>query len=233
MSEYSIERQAWKEESFKKETINKKWDEKMERKARAFVSGFSPKIQEAFEIANRIHKNERRKLTYAPYMVHPFGVFKTLTQYTDDEDTLCGALLHDTIENDENYSVEKLQKDIGTRVAEIVEGVSENRNKNEQRTKQMTWKERKLGYLEKIETDPEPQLMICAADKIDNLKSIIVGYKKWGESVWKNFNASEGDMMWFYEEVFRILTRRLRNPIIKELKKRIKEIQTLRAARRN
>ena len=179
----------------------------------------TPKIQKAINEAARLHHEQKRKGDGLPYVVHLFSVAVILSNYTNDEDIIAAGLLHDTIEDVPGYTKEELEKDFGKRVAEIVEGVTEEKfiGQNEK----ATWRNRKEGYLEKLQQDSEEAMLVCAADKIHNLDSMIDGIKLQGEKYWSNFNSSAEGKLWFYEEVFKILKGRLNSSIVNELEQSI------------
>lgn len=70
------------------------------------------KINKALEIATRAHEGQTRNLgVVVPYIVHPIAVFnKLLSVGVKDENTLCAALLHDSVEDSEDR--EKVRKEI-------------------------------------------------------------------------------------------------------------------------
>ena len=43
-------------------------------------------------------RDELRKGTKKPYIVHPIEVSEIVSAMTDDEEVICAAVLHDTIE---------------------------------------------------------------------------------------------------------------------------------------
>ena len=80
----------------------------------------TPRIEKAIEIAIRIHERQKRKGDgVTPYVVHPISVAILLSRYTDDEDLLIAAFLHDALE-DTSYSTLQLKKDFGSKVIKIV-----------------------------------------------------------------------------------------------------------------
>lgn len=78
----------------------------------------------AWEFAKELHKDQVRKFINKPYFdAHVQKVNGTAKQYTTDEDLLCAALLHDTIEDCfkdkwEGYSI--IKEKFGKRVADLV-----------------------------------------------------------------------------------------------------------------
>ena len=58
-----------------------------------------------------------------PYITHPLAVAEVLADQRLDADTLCAALLHDVIEDTPTVR-EQIEKDFGSSVAHLVDGVS-------------------------------------------------------------------------------------------------------------
>ena len=91
------------------------------------VRGTHPKadirlIDRAYEVAAHWHAGQMRK-SGDPYITHPLAVTTILAELGMNTDTLCAALLHDTIE-DTDYTLAELRKDFGEEVAALVDGVT-------------------------------------------------------------------------------------------------------------
>jgi (p)ppGpp synthase/HD superfamily hydrolase len=56
-------------------------------------------INNALIIAAKIHKDQTRKGTDIPYIVHPFEVALILQENGADEDMIAAGLLHDVLED--------------------------------------------------------------------------------------------------------------------------------------
>jgi (p)ppGpp synthase/HD superfamily hydrolase len=130
-------------------------------------------------------------------------VFVILTKYTKDEDTLIAGLLHDTLE-DTAYTAKELEKDFGTRVKDIVLGVTEQKTKNDE---VIEWEDMKMGYVKGLETAPMESLYVSAADKIHNFQSSIDSYQDSKEAYKKDF--VEKDRVMFYGLIVEVLVNRL------------------------
>src|SRR5690606_7044098 len=63
-------------------------------------------IERAYEVAAYYHRGQKRK-SGDPYITHPLAVATILAELGTDDETLCAALLHDTVE-DTAYSLEEL-----------------------------------------------------------------------------------------------------------------------------
>lgn len=179
---------------------------------------FTTKIQKAINLASQLHLGQVRKGdTNLPYISHPFSVAWILNNYTDDEDVIIAGLLHDVLEDVKNYYYSDLARDFGERIAQIVKGVSEDKDPNVESDDKATWNERKSKYLAGLDNDSDESLMVCAADKIHNLKSMTSAYQEKGEALWNDFNSPKEKKLWLYEEITKLLKKRLNNPIVKEL----------------
>ena len=188
----------------------------------------TPRIQQAINLASRLHLGQVRKGDIdLPYISHPFSVAWILSNYTDDEDIIIGGLLHDTLEDVKGYYYEDLKRDFGTKVAEIVKGVSEDKDPNIESDEKATWEDRKTKYLAGLDNDSDESLMVCAADKIHNLQSMINAYQEKGEALWDNFNSPKEKKLWLYEEIAKTLHIRLNSSIVSELEAVYREAEEI------
>ena len=80
------------------------------------------KLKRAYEYASTAHKGVKRK-SGEPYIIHPIEVALILSDLRMDVDTLCAALLHDTIEDTDTTAV-ALEEQFGAQVSQLVQGVT-------------------------------------------------------------------------------------------------------------
>ena len=80
------------------------------------------KLKRAYEYASAAHKGVKRK-SGEPYIIHPVEVALILSDLRMDVDTLCAALLHDTIE-DTDTTAAALEEQFGVQVSQLVQGVT-------------------------------------------------------------------------------------------------------------
>ena len=82
------------------------------------------KIKEAFEYSASLHEGQFR-LSGEPYISHPVAVAVIVAELGLDTDSICAALLHDTVEDcAEKTSLETLEKMFGQDVAMLVDGLT-------------------------------------------------------------------------------------------------------------
>ena len=81
------------------------------------------KVERAYRFAAQFHRDQRRR-SGEPYINHPVEVALILAHdLRMDEDTICAALLHDTVE-DTPATKDQLAQRFGDNVAELVDGVT-------------------------------------------------------------------------------------------------------------
>ena len=72
-------------------------------------------IEEAAAFAERVHRGTFRKGTTIPYIVHPMETAVIVSGFTDEEEMIAAALLHDVVE-DAGVTGEELEARFGCRV---------------------------------------------------------------------------------------------------------------------
>lgn len=174
---------------------------------------YSYAIEQAIRAVSVLHKDQVRKgaVPY-PYMTHLFAVAMIVSDYTNDEDTIVAALLHDTLE-DTDYTEEELENDFGGPVKELVLSVTEPPLTGGDRKDVV---EQKKEYLRKLKSASERALVIVAADKIHNMRSIVEEYFDDHPGFIAEFGGSLPDQLLFYQEVSNTLNRKLKNAILAE-----------------
>ncbi len=80
------------------------------------------RVEDAFVFACEHHAAQRRK-SGEDFIVHPVGVARICAGMRLDTETLCAALLHDTVE-DTSASIEEVRERFGEEIAGIVDGVT-------------------------------------------------------------------------------------------------------------
>ena len=80
------------------------------------------KIEKSFNLACDAHRGQLRKSGEA-YIHHPLSAASILADFQLDHESIMAAILHDVIEDTE-VGKEKLKKNFGSKVAELVDGVS-------------------------------------------------------------------------------------------------------------
>ncbi len=81
-------------------------------------------IRKAFDVAVDAHKEQRRKSGEA-YIFHPIAVATIVASEIGlDATSIAAALLHDVVEDNEDYSIKDIERLFGETVARIVDGLT-------------------------------------------------------------------------------------------------------------
>lgn len=170
-------------------------------------------IEQAIQAATLLHRDQVRKgRAQCPYVSHLFSVAAIISNYHDNEEVIIAGLLHDTIEDTE-YTYEELEADFGERVRDLVYTVTEEKDMN---GRELSWIERKETYIKKLKKAPEEALVVAAADKIHNLRSIIGEYHDDHDRFLRGFGGSLEEKMYVYQSISNVLNRNLQNEIVHE-----------------
>ena len=79
-------------------------------------------VERAYEVAAFWHRGQTRR-SGDPYISHPLAVAAILAELGMSTETICAALLHDTVE-DTGYTLTEIRSDFGEDVAALVDGVT-------------------------------------------------------------------------------------------------------------
>ncbi len=174
---------------------------------------YSYRIEQAIRAAAVLHKDQLRKGSMPfPYITHLVATAFTLQDYTEDEDVIIAALLHDTLE-DTDYTDDELAEDFGGRVCELVLTVTEPRSTPEQR---ISWLEKKMQYARQLKKGPPEAVLIAAADKIHNFRTMIEDYHDAPDRFIQDFGKNFDERVEAYQTIANVINTRLDGPVLAE-----------------
>lgn len=160
----------------------------------------SPRLAEAFALAEDLHRGQVRKKTLAPTLSHLMAVAALVLEHGGDEEEVMAALLHDAVEDCGGRPVlERIGQQFGERVAAIVEGCTDSLE-----TPKAPWIERKRCFLDHLHDASPSTLLVSLADKVHNVASLTEEYRRAGEALWERFSASREETLWYYRELLDI-----------------------------
>jgi GTP diphosphokinase / guanosine-3',5'-bis(diphosphate) 3'-diphosphatase len=125
-------------------------------------------LNKAYNFALEAHQNQQRE-EGVPYIIHPVAVAKILTDLKLDSATITTGLLHDTIE-DTKVTYEKVKKEFGEEVANLVDGVtkiSELESKASTDSKAENFRKLIIATSKDIRV-----LLVKLADRLHNMRTI-------------------------------------------------------------
>lgn len=167
-------------------------------------------LHKAIEFAAIKHRNQYRKGTDVPYIVHPMEVLQILAAGGASLEVQIAGVLHDTVE-DTDATIEDIDALFGSEVAALVMSDTED--------KSLPWMRRKELALDRLKTQPLAARQLLCADKLSNIKSIYNDLRIVGNHVWSRFKGSPSQTEWYYREIVKELASDLGGtPMYEELR---------------
>jgi len=188
-----------------------------------------PRFQRAFEFAADKHRTQTRTASTIPYVAHLIGVASLVLEAGGDEELAIAALLHDVVED---CGGEKMLKEVrrrfGKRVADIVDGCTDAYV-----IPKPPWRERKVSYINRLKQENSDTRLVSAADKLNNVRSILSDYRALGESVWSRFNGGREGTLWYYRTLRDEFLRSEPNRITLDFDLAVQELELLTREKEN
>jgi (p)ppGpp synthase/HD superfamily hydrolase len=180
-----------------------------------------PRFLRAFNFAAEKHAGQARKASTIPYIAHLMGVASLVLEFGGDEDLAIAALLHDVVEDCGGVPMlQEVRHRFGSRVAKIVEGCTDSDT-----YPKPPWRERKETYIRHLKSADAETRLVSAADKLNNVRSILSDYREVGESIWTRFNGARDGTLWYYRALLEEFLRRKPNRLIRELEFAVRELE--------
>jgi len=206
--------------SFRRQRARASQEESAFRALETRVLG--PRFLEAFSFAAEKHAGQTRKASTIPYIAHLMGVASLVLEFGGDEDMAIAALLHDVVEDCGGEAMlEEVRLRFGNRVAKIVDGCTDAYS-----VPKPPWRERKEDYLRHLKTADADTQLVSAADKLNNVRSIISDHCDVGEKIWARFNGGREGTLWYYRA---LLNEFACNPnrLVREFEIAVRELEAL------
>ncbi len=169
----------------------------------------------------KIHARQRRKGSGAPYFSHLMRVCGIALEHGADEDEAIAALLHDAAEDQGGPPrLDDIRRRYGPRVAKIVAGCSDTL-----KSPKPPWRQRKEAYLARLRRALPSVRLVVAADKLDNVRSILIDLRDRGEKIWTWFHGGRDGTLWYYRKVVQALRSNGSNRLVDELARAVAELE--------
>lgn len=137
-------------------------------------------IDKAYDFAREKHKNQRRKVSGLPYILHIYDVCQILLNNGASPDALIVGALHDTVE-DTDTTLDEIYAEFGSEIAYMVDILTEK--------KSMPYEHRKNLQAIKVRNAPLDVKMVKCADLLANMRCLKSEVDEFGDDLWKRFNA--------------------------------------------
>jgi (p)ppGpp synthase/HD superfamily hydrolase len=182
-----------------------------------------PRFLKALQFAAEKHSGQTRKASTIPYIAHLMGVASLVLEAGGDEGLAIAALLHDVVEDCGGVPMQReVERRFGKRVAKVVDGCTDADT-----DPKPPWRERKERYIRHLKKADADTRMVSAADKLNNIRSIVSDYRAIGESVWSRFNGGRDGPLWYYRTLRDVFLRQKPNRITLEFDLAVKELDSL------
>ncbi len=148
----------------------------MDELQRNFAQRFSAEetrlFSDALNFAVKVHEGQLRE-SGEPYINHPVAVAEYLLDMGMDSATIIAGLLHDTVEDGDNITVEEIERRFGKDVAHLVDGVTKLTKSGKQTY--ITKKQEQTENLRKLFlaiAEDVRVVIIKLADRLHNMRTI-------------------------------------------------------------
>lgn len=179
-----------------------------------------PRFRRAFLFAADKHARQTRKASTIPYISHLMGVASLVLEFGGDEDMAIAALLHDVVEDCGGAPMlTEVRRRFGKRVAKIVDGCTDSDT-----NPKPPWRERKETYIRHVRRADAETRLVSAADKLNNVRSILSDYREVGETIWARFNGGRDGSLWYYRALLEEFLRKP-NRLIREFELAVRELE--------
>ncbi|MCR5067626.1 MAG: HD domain-containing protein [Erysipelotrichaceae bacterium] len=175
------------------------------------------KFDRAVVFATNAHSGQTRRGSNVPYIIHPLEVATIAATLSDDDDIMCAALLHDTVE-DTDVTLDEIEENFGPHVRQLV--ASETENKYRGIDPSLSWRQRKEESLVDLKNATEEEKMLWLADKLSNMRSFFRMYLEEDDELWQHFNMKDPEQQyWYYSTILDYLSDLDIHPAYQEFKR--------------
>ncbi len=182
-----------------------------------------PRFFRALMFAAEKHKGQTRKASSIPYLAHLMGVASLVLEAGGDEDLAIAALLHDVVEDcGGKPMLREVQRRFGARVAKMVDGCTDAYGEPKP-----PWRARKENYIRHLKEADGDTRLVSAADKLNNVRSILSDYREIGEVIWSRFNGGREGTLWYYRTLRDEFLRSKPNRITRDLELAVCDLESL------
>lgn len=182
---------------------------------------YSDRFCDALAYTTRLHAEQKRKVSGAPYLSHLLRVTGIAIGHGADEDEAIAALLHDAVEDQGGTpTLLAIRERFGTRVAEIVDGCTDADGHPKP-----PWRRRKEIYLARLRDASPSVRLVAACDKLDNARSVLSNYLQRGESIWDRFRGGRDGTLWYLQSVVHVLDQSDCGSLVDELRRVVRQIE--------
>ncbi len=186
------------------------------------------RFERALLYATRLHADDIKRATGAPYIAHLLGVCALVLDDGGDEDEAIAALLHDALEDHPSPTRrDEIRREFGVRVLHLVEIATDTPGGDEGGAKP-PWGPRKQAHLEHLAAAAPRDCRVPLADKLNNARAILREYRDKGEAIWSRFKAGKDAQLRYRRGLVTAFRRAgVEGPMLDELDRVVSELERL------
>jgi (p)ppGpp synthase/HD superfamily hydrolase len=193
------------------------------RSGTARAEELSERFVDALGYATRVHSGQLRGSDGQPYIAHLLRVAGLVIQDGGSEDEAIAALLHDAVEDQGGLErLADIRNRYGNVVADIVDECTDSYGDPEP-----PWRRRKEAYIRSLDDASPGALLVSLADKLDNTRSMIRGYRIRGAEQWARTGKTADDVRWYYGTLAERFRGLRPGPLADELDRTVSELDCL------
>ena len=157
----------------------------------------------ALQFAMNLHGEQPPEGTTIPYVSHLLAVSALVLEHGGNEVQATAALLHHAVEEQGGTPKQAaaLKEDIRRRFGDEVLAIVVACEDTDNPRGRSSWWEHKEDYLARLPTLPDAARIVAMADKLHDARRILTDHLDMGSAVWKRFNASPQDVIWYYQSL--------------------------------
>jgi len=175
---------------------------------------------DALGYVTRVHSGQLRGSDEQPYIAHLLRVTGLVIQDGGSEDEAIAALLHDAVEDQGGLDrLADIRERYGHFVADIVDECTDSYG-----DPKPPWRRRKEAYIASLDSASAGALLVSIADKLDNTRSMIRGYRIRGAEQWSRTGKTAEDVHWYYGTLARRFCELRPGPLADELTRTVAEL---------
>lgn len=188
------------------------------------MTGYSDRVHHALAFADKHHDREVHKGTRAPYFTAPANVAVILVRYGQDERTVVGGILRQTVEDylRDGFSAEavheRLADKFGTDTIDVLLAAAVRRLDDD--GVELSHEEQKADLLARLAGAPDAARWICAAYEVHEASALLADLRRtaFPESVWQRVSEGrEARLRWYGQVAERLHAVGFDAPIVAEL----------------
>ncbi|GGK16872.1 RelA/SpoT family protein [Yeosuana aromativorans] len=152
--------------------ITKAYKELLKVSYRTLTDEDKKLIRSAFDVALEGHKNQRRRSGEA-YIFHPLAVARIVAKEIGlDATSIAAALLHDVVEDCDDYSIDDIERLFGKTVAKIVDGLTKISSLSKEQDMDVSLQAENFRKMLLTLNDDVRVIIIKIADRLHNMQTM-------------------------------------------------------------